>query len=244
MTQRIARKAALLVLTGVGGMALLLTVACTGGIAQSEYDAVKQQLSAQEQKAADLQKQLAEKDVAPKSAPPIIGAIPNAPPRATPTPVPAGFVAPPPPPLVAAEVKSLFLDVNTVTAGKGESKYNVDADKLCASTSVFKRGMHIVWLMEAYEASTGKELQTADVKTAVLKLPNGDTANFRYGRHGATEDSPWFWSAAWDVPPDFPLGVLDFEVTVTSASDKQGTFKVWGAHNPASGVTNRLTIID
>jgi len=242
--QRITRKAALMALTGVVEMVLLLAVACTGGVSQSDYDAVKQQLADQEKKTADVQQELSKQAAAPKSAPPVIGSIPNAPPRATPTPTPAGFVAPPPPPLVAPDVKALFLDVNTTTAGQGESKYNVDADKLCATTSVFRRGMHIVWLMEAYEASTGKELQTPDVKTAVLKLPNGDTANFRYGRHGATADSPWFWSAAWDVPPDYPLGVLDYEVTVTSVADKQGSFKVWGAHAPERNITNRLTIID
>jgi hypothetical protein len=148
-------------------------------------------------------------------------------------------------------VKALFLDVNTVTAGPAESKYNVDADKYCVLSSTFKRGMHIVWLMEAFDASTGKELQPDDVKEAVLKLPHGETTSFRYGRHGSTADAPWFWSAAWDVPPDYPLGVLDYEVSVTSSADKRATFKPWGAHIPERNIgtgthflTNRLTIIE
>ena len=226
--------------------AIILTigVACAGGVSQSEYDAVKQQLAAQEQKAADLQKQVAEKEAAPKTAPPIVGAIPNAPPRPAPTPTPEGFVAPPPPQPPAPEVKTLVLNVKTVTAGAGESKYNVDADKYCVDSSTFKRGMHLVWLMEGYDASSGKELQTADVSTARIKIPNGENINMRYGRHGATDDAPWFWSGAWDIPPDYPLGILDYEVEVTTNSGKRDTFKVWAAHNPARNTSNRLTIID
>src|SRR3990172_1125717 len=175
---------------------------------------------------------------------PILQAIPNAPPRATPVPTPVGQVAPTPIPLVAAEVKALFLDVNTVTAGAGESRYNVDGERYCVATSTFKRGMHVVWLMEAYDAGTGKELQAADVKEAIVKLPHGENVSFRYGRHGSTDDSPWFWSAAWDIPPDYPLGVLDFEVAVTSSTDKRATFSAWGANAPERNITNRVTIIE
>jgi hypothetical protein len=159
-------------------------------------------------------------------------------------PTPPGQAAPTPVPIVAAEVKSVFLDVNTVTAGAGESRYNVDADRYCAVTSTFKRGMHMVFLMEAFEASTGKELQPADVREAQLRLPHGENINFRYGRHGQEEDSPWFWSAAWDIPPDYPLGTLDYEVALTTSTDKRGTFKDWGAHNPARNSSARVTIIE
>jgi hypothetical protein len=68
--------------------------------------------------------------------------------------------------------------------------------------------------------------------------------NFRYSRHGSTDDAPWFWAAAWDIPPDYPLGVLDYEVSVTSTTDKSATVKAWGAHLPERNISNRLTIID
>ncbi len=244
MRQWFIRRRASPALVAVVGVTLALAVACAGGVSQSEYDAVRQQLAAQEQRVGELQQQLTKEAAAPKGPSPIIGAIPNAPPRPAPTPTPPGFVAPPPPPPPAPEVKTLFLDVNTVTAGPGESKYNVDPDKYCALASTFKRGMHLVWLMEGYDAATGKELQAADTKEAVLKLPHGENVNFRYGRHGTTADAPWFWSAAWDIPPDYPLGVLDYEVVVTSVTDKRATFKPWGAHMPERNITNRLTIIE
>lgn len=237
------RTRALPVIIGLMSLTLPVALACTGGVPQAEYDSVKQQLAEREKEVAAVKQQL-EQAAGQKTAPPIIGAVPNAPPRPAPTPTPQGFVAPPPPQPPAAESKTLFLDVNTITAGPGESKYNVDADKYCALSTVFKRGMHLVWLMEAFDASTGKELQTADVREAVVKLPNGDTAGFRYGRHGTTDNAPWFWSAAWDIPPDYPLGILDYVVEVTTATGKKETYKAWGAHMPERNITNYVTIID
>ncbi len=234
MQQRLVHRGASLAIIGLLGITVLLAGGCSsGGVSQTEYDSLKQQAAEKDKQIADLKAQAAKPAAeAPKPAAGgnvILGAIPNAPPRATPTATPAGFVAPPPPKQVDPEVKSLMLDVRTVTSGKGESKYNVDADKTCVLSQVFKRGMHMVWLMEAYDGANGKELQANDVKAAVVKLPNGQTAAFRYGRHGATDDSPWFWSASWDVPPDFPVGNLEYEVSVTTNSDKTGSYKPWWA---------------
>ncbi|MBI4188707.1 MAG: hypothetical protein HY529_05835 [Chloroflexi bacterium] len=139
---------------------------------------------------------------------------------------------------------SLFFYVDTVTAGPGESKYNVDASRYCVIDSTFKRGMHIVWRMKVVDTATGKILQGTDVKSAVLKLPNGETKSFNFGRHGANVDSPWFWTAAWDAPMDYPLGVLDFAIEATTNDGKTGTFKQIPVSAPERGIESRLTIIE
>jgi len=169
---------------------------------------------AQEQPAAKPKEEAAKpaSDVKPS----LLSIIPNAPPRPTPTPLPPGAQPPPQPAPPAPKTVSLYAHIDTVTAGAGESKYNVDASLSCVKSSLFSRGMHIVWRMELVDvAGGGKILQAADVDKAVLKLPHGEEVNFRFGRHGATEDAPWFWTAAWDVPMDYPLGVLDYKVEVT-----------------------------
>jgi hypothetical protein len=173
----------------------------------------------------------------------LIGVRANAPPRPTPTATPVGFVAPTRVPAPEAKVVPLFMYVDTVTAGPGESKYNVDATLYCVRNSAFQRGMHIVWRMNVVDTSTGKILQTSDVKEAVLKLPHGETRNFGYGAHGGTTIDYYFWTAAWDVPPDYPLGLIDFEVVVTTNDGKTGTFKQLPVSNPASGIESRLQII-
>jgi hypothetical protein len=227
------------VLIGLAGSVLALLTACSGGVSQSEYDSAKQQLAAQDQKVSALQQQLSAKDkqvadlqqkpAAPAGAAagiqPILAAQ-KAAPRLTPTPLPAGATpAPKPAAPVPPKTKTvpLYAHIDTITSAPGESLFNVDATSACVKTSQFSRGMHLVWRMELVDTSTGKILQDADVKSASVKLPTGEEAKFRYGRHGATEDSPWFWTAAWDVPLEFPLGVLEYGVTVVTQDGKSIT---------------------
>ncbi|MBI4187847.1 MAG: hypothetical protein HY529_01430, partial [Chloroflexi bacterium] len=102
------------------------------GVPQKEVDALKQQLAAKEKEAATLKQNN------------VLSVVPNAPPRQPAPPPKPGDPPPPPKPTPPpAEVVPLFFYVDTVTAGAGESKYNVDASRYCAITSVFKRGMHI-----------------------------------------------------------------------------------------------------
>jgi len=173
----------------------------------------------------------------------LLGAVPNAPPRATATAAPPGFTPAPRPPEPEAQTVALFMYVDTVTAGKGESKFNVDATLLCAQTSTFQRGMHIVWRMKVVDTATGKVLKGSDVKEATLKVPGADPATFRYGGHGGTTIDYYFFTAAWDVPPNYPLGAIDFEIAVTTVDGKTGTFKQIPVSNPTSGVESRLQII-
>src|SRR3990172_240680 len=199
-----------LVLLGVVALALALS-ACTGAATpgatpgaapadlaakEQEIASLKQQLvaaTAGGQQATALQQQLAakEKELADLNKYVMLRAIPDRPPRPTAAPLPPGATPAPTPTPPPAKVVPLAFYVDTVTAGAGESKYNVDAQLGCARTSIFKRGQFIVWRMEATDTSNGKVLQAADVESAVLKLPNGENLNMRFGRHGATATSPW-----------------------------------------------------
>ncbi|MBI2831855.1 MAG: hypothetical protein HYX79_06340 [Chloroflexi bacterium] len=221
-------------------IAVALVSACASGVPQKDVDALKQQLAAKEQEAAKAKQDL---DALKKNS--VMSVVPNAPPRQPPPPPKPGDPPPPPKPTPpAAKTVPLFFYVDTVTAGAGESKFNVDASRYCAISGVFQRGMHIVWRMEVIDTSTGKVLQATDVKSAALKLPHGENKNFNFGRHGATEDSPWFWTSAWDVPMDYPLGVLDFTVEVTTNDGKTGTFKQIPVSAPDRGIESRLTIVE
>lgn len=169
---------------------------------------------------------------------PILAAVPNAPTRAPAATLAPGVTAAPAATTPPAQVRQITFYVDTVTAGPGESKYNVDADRYCTISSSFRRGMHIVWRLMAWN-NAGKELQTADVKTGILKLPQGDTVNFRYGNHGGT----WFWTAAWDAPLDYPLGVIDFTIEFTTNDGKTGTYKQIPVSLPERSIESRLNII-
>lgn len=274
-----------------------LVVACGGGVSQEEFDAAKQQLADQEQKAAALQQQLSDKlrEVAaqqqkiasgegdvkasqeklatkekeaaelqkqleaakavpglPAGASILLAAkpVPAPTPRPTPTPPPAGYVPPPAPvpPASFSEPLALYIRADTVTSAANESKYNVDATGIpnwaCVQTSAFKRGMHLVWRYEVVDTATGKRLTDKEMATAAVRLPTGEEIKGRFGRHGSTDDAPWFWTSAWDIPLDYPLGILDWSVQVAAKDGKQGSFKPWAVSIPARAVESRTQILE
>jgi hypothetical protein len=231
---------------GLLGLVVVLLVsfnACaSSGVAQEDYDAaladladkaqeisaLQFELSAAKAKgdmATDLENQLAvlEEEFSVLEANAYVIAHPDAPPRPPREPDPPGYTPPPPPTPPAPEFVQIAFYVDTVTAGAGESKYNVDANYGCMKTSIFKRGQHIVWRMTLTDATTGKVLQGTDLESTVIKLPNGEEISMRYGRHGGP-DGPWFWTGAWDIPDDYPLGSVNYSIDVLTVDGKSGTF--------------------
>lgn len=238
-------------LVGMLGTVILVGVLVSAcGVPQEEVDALQQQITDMEAEKATLETDKAALETQAEALKKaqiagniLLSSVPDAPPRA-PRPAPDPDAPPPPPPPTppAHENVELFMYVDTVTSGGGESPYSVDASTYCSISSVFKRGMRIVWRMKVVDTSTGNVLQGTDVKSAVVSLPGG-TEDFSFGRHGGADDSPWFWTAYFDVPPDFPLGILDFVVEVTTNDGKTGTFKQLAVNYPAINIVSSLNIV-
>lgn len=120
------------------------------------------------------------------------------------------------------KTKEVFLYVDTVTASPGESKYGVSYSKRCTQLNLFRRGEGVVFRMAAVETATGNVLEAEDVRYAYVKIPGHANVPLRYSPHGRDPDAEWFWAVRWDIPPDYPLGVVDFRVVVrTKKTDTQ-----------------------
>lgn len=222
---------------------LAVLVACSSGVSQSEHDSVKKQLATQQEKAANLEKQLSDAQAkAPAAASPAAGAqqaaagvspligvkqapIPTPPPP--PTPAPPG-ATPAPRPVVPASYDepvnfSFYVETLATTT---VSKFGFASTVSCTPNSVFKRGMKLVWRFEVFDTSTGKRLTEKDAPTIKVRLPHGDelTARFSQRAGGRVPDAPWMWNAAWDIPLDYPVGGLDYTITVTTRDGRTGTF--------------------
>jgi hypothetical protein len=103
--------------------------------------------------------------------------------------------------------------VETVTAAPGESVYKVNAPAICAQTNFFTRGERIVWHVTAINTADGKIVEPPAVRFAYLKVPGVKNIRITYVPHGKDpKTSPWTWNARWDVPLDYPLGVVPFKV--------------------------------
>lgn len=211
---------------------------------EEEVAALQEKVEANEQEVVDLQEKLGElADVTV-----LIGArpMPTPTPRPIPTPLPAGATPPSPaaaPDSVINEVVPFAFYVETLATGS-VSKYGYASFPSCVPNSIFKRGSKLVWRFEVFDTSTGKRVTGVSGDTVKVMLPHGEelTARFSQRAGGRVPDAPWMWAAAWDIPPDYPLGALNYLISVTSEDGRTGTFK-----QPAlvsEEVDSRLQIVE
>lgn len=102
--------------------------------------------------------------------------------------------------------------VETVTASPNESVYGKWAPLACSQTNFFARGERVVWHVAAVDAHKGAVIEPNAVESAVLKVPGTKDIDVTYIPHGKGPTAPWTWDAKWDVPPDYPIGVVPFQV--------------------------------
>jgi len=94
----------------------------------------------------------------------------------------------------------------------------------CTQTNVFKRGEQFVLRTWGSELATGNVLSTENVDTATLTVPGVAPITLNWGPHGPTTNRTWFWTNAWQIPADFPLGDTTLRVTFTLDSGKVGAY--------------------
>lgn len=159
---------------------------------------------------------------------------PGAPPRSPHT-TPASYYEP---------VGPFFFYVETLTS-TGPSRYGLLPTVPCVQSGVFKRGMRLVFRFEILDTSTGKRVTDKDGATAKVRLPHGEELTARWAIRGsaaALPDSAWMWDVAWDIPPDYPVGSLDYTIVVSAKDGRAATF-IPPIQKTAT-VDSRLRIID
>lgn len=203
-------------------------------VTQTEQDKAKPQPSAMEQ-----QKKSAGEDVAL-----VLGTRKVAPPPPKPKPA----VPPPPkyttPASYYEPVGPFFFYVETLTS-TGPSRYGLVPTVPCVQSGVFKRGMRLVFRYEILDTSTGKRVTDRDGATTKVRLQHGEELTARWAIRGsvaALPDSAWMWDVAWDIPPDYPIGSLDYTIVVGTKDGRTGTFTPPIQKTPTSDT--RVRIID
>ncbi len=94
----------------------------------------------------------------------------------------------------------------------------------CTQTNSFKRGEQLVFRVWGSEAATGDILSTENVKYAYVKIPGQPNMKLNWGAHGTQSNRVWFWTAAWIIPADYPLGTTTFRIVFKTESDKFGQY--------------------
>ncbi len=107
----------------------------------------------------------------------------------------------------------VFFNVDTVQGGGGTVK--LAADAACSMTNLFQRGDVVVFRMYGVHVSTGANLTNVTVKSAWVKVPGLPKMPMYYSNH-PTKPVVAYWTAAWPVKKSYPLGVVNYTVTVVT----------------------------
>ena len=94
----------------------------------------------------------------------------------------------------------------------------------CSQTNVFKRGEQFVLRTWGVSIKTGDVLSDENVKAAKYSIAGQPDITLNWGAHGATGAKVWFWTNAWNIPKDFPLGTTTVHVSWTLFDGTVGTY--------------------
>jgi hypothetical protein len=199
-----------LIFVGVLSFMPLLVIACAQSVGmQGDRDKAAQQVTAGGSGVTTL--------IGAQKLPPPPPPAPGATPAQKLT-TPASYYEP---------VGPFFFYVETLTANTIPNKYGFAPTVACIQSGVFKRGMKMVVRFEVLDTKTGKRVTDKDGATIKLVLPHGEEVPGRWtirGSAAALPDSAWMWDTSWDIPPDYPVGSLDYRIVVTTKDGRTGTF--------------------
>jgi hypothetical protein len=131
-----------------------------------------------------------------------------------------GNAAAAPPPFPSNKVE-IAMYADTVSSSRGEVKQS----RVCTQTNYFPRRSRVVFRMWAVDTKTGLALTALDVSTVYVRIPGQPNLNMNFGPHGAAANRVNFWSAAWAIPADYPLGVVPFRIIVRTVDGRTGTYR-------------------
>lgn len=129
-----------------------------------------------------------------------------------------------------AEMSSLQADLDTliVTVDMVRGHTTLEWGLLCVPASQYHRGEMITWRVRVFDPETGNNLpanpselladppdadalaEMASALIVTVHLSDGQSFPMRFGIHA---DADYFWTYGWDIPADYPTGVINEYVT-------------------------------
>jgi hypothetical protein len=109
---------------------------------------------------------------------------------------------------------------DTVSSSRGD----VTLARVCTQANNFPRKARVVFRAWAVDTKTGKPLGAADIQYAYVKIPGQPNIKLNFGPHGVVGNKVQFWSSAWAVPADYPLGVVPFRMVFKTVDGRFGVF--------------------
>jgi hypothetical protein len=126
---------------------------------------------------------------------------------------------------VISGASSSNLDVALfVDAVNGSHPANAPARPVgCTQTNVFTVGEQVVVRGFGYDLNDNSVLSMANVSDAHFSIPGVADTPLNWGAHGATGQKVYYWTAAWNIPLNYPIGDINIHVSYTTLTGKTGT---------------------
>jgi hypothetical protein len=124
-----------------------------------------------------------------------------------------------PGPTVQGSASSTNLDV----ALFGDAVAGHSRPVACTQTNVFKQGEQVIGRAFGYQLSDGTVLSMDNVNDAHFTVPGQPNTLLNWGSHGPTGQKVWYWTGAWTIPLDYPLGDINVHMSFTTTGGKSGT---------------------
>jgi hypothetical protein len=129
------------------------------------------------------------------------------------------------PALAQAPYPSAKVDIavygDTVSSSRGDVKQL----RVCTQNNYFQRRSRVVFRAWAVNTATGQALGAEDMKYAYVKIPGQPNLKLNWGPHGTAPNRVQFWSAAWAIPADYPLGVVPYRIVFKTEENKFGIYQ-------------------
>lgn len=93
----------------------------------------------------------------------------------------------------------------------------------CTQTNVWKRGEQLVVRAFGFDLSDGSVLSIDNVTDAHFSVAGVASIPLNWGAHGPTGSKVWYWTNAWQIPSDYPLGDATVHISFTTLGGKVGT---------------------
>ena len=91
----------------------------------------------------------------------------------------------------------------------------------CTQTNVYKRGEQFVLRMWGFDLTSGEVLSIDNVTEAHFTVPGLPNVTLNWGAHGTSK--VFFWTNAWQIATDYPLGNTIVHASYTLTSGKAAT---------------------
>jgi len=136
----------------------------------------------------------------------------GAPPVFTPAPTPAKSAS-----TAQTYEVSLYVDTVNGTRPAGAAPRPIG----CTQTNTFKRGEQLVVRVWGAKLSTGDILSSENVTSAVAQVQGQPDVTLNWGAHGGAT-KVYYWTGAWNIPSDYPLGQINVHVVYKTDDGKSG----------------------